>query len=374
MPTREELTRGRVPELDGVRGLAIFLVVAWHYVFFPLQGGPGSSTPFAIRALQLSASGVDLFFVLSGFLIGGLLLDHRDSPRYFKTFYIRRFCRIVPPYFVWLALFFALLWAAPALVRSPVLAPLFDRPFPVWSYLTFTQNLLMARGETFGPDWLSVTWSLAVEEQFYVLLPLMVRFLPVRRLPYVFGFLVLTAPVHRVIADWRGGFGAMVLMPCRADALLLGTLCACLLRWERGRKIVAQSRWALYVVFVGSALVCLAAFGARIDRSPLVWSVVAVLHTALLLIAVTERRGPVSWLFRLPWLRYLGLLAYGVYLIHQAVNAVAHAAILGGRPGLGSMAEVAVTFAAFAATVGLAALSWHRLEKPMIQWGHSVRY
>ncbi|HEV8580671.1 MAG TPA: acyltransferase [Thermoanaerobaculia bacterium] len=368
----EERTGGRVPELDGVRGLAILGVVLWHYVVFPLQGVFGSPMPFALRVLGLAVSGVDLFFVLSGFLIGGLLLDHRESANYFRAFYSRRFCRILPLYFVWLGLFYLLVKVGPTLVASPVLGRLFQQPFPFWSYFTFTQNLLMARVETFGPEWLGITWSLAVEEQFYLLLPLMVRFISPRRLPFAFGVLVLAAPVHRAIADFRGGFGALVLMPCRADALLLGVLCAYLLRRDGGRRLVARSRWALYGIVLSASLTCLAALGYQ--QSVGFPSLLAVLYAALLLIAVTERRGPVTWLVRQRWLRGLGLLAYGFYLIHQAVNGFAHGLILGRPPGFGTMLEIVVTLGAFAATLALATLSWRQLEQPFIQWGHAVRY
>jgi peptidoglycan/LPS O-acetylase OafA/YrhL len=377
VPAIEKRAAGRVPELDGVRGLAILLVVVWHYAVFPLQQQLGSAVPFGLRALRITASGVDLFFVLSGFLIGGLLLDHRASPNYFKVFYTRRLCRIVPLYFLWLGLFFLLLAAVPALAGSAVLGTIFQQPFPSWSYLTFTQNLLMARAETFGPAWLGVTWSLAVEEQFYLLLPLMVRFLGARRLPLAFALLVLAAPVHRAIADSRGGFGALVLMPCRADALLLGVLCAYLLRREGGRRLVAKSRWVLYVTVLVTSVACLTAFGIqspRYQKSPLFMSLLAFLYAALLLLAVTETRGPVTWLFRTRWLRGLGLLAYGVYLIHPAVNGLAHGLILGRLSGFATISEIAVTLGAFAVTLALATLLWRRLEKPFIAWGHSVRY
>ncbi len=353
-----------------MRGLAILGVVLWHYAVSPLQGVFGSST--VLRALGLTSSGVDLFFVLSGFLIGGLLLDHRESPNYFQAFYIRRFCRIVPLYFVWLGLFYLFLKAAPAWVASPVFGRLFQEPFPFWSYVTFTQNLLMARVETFGPEWLGITWSLAVEEQFYLLLPLMVRFIAPRRLPFAFALLVLAAPVHRAIADFRGGFGALVLMPCRADALLLGVFCAYLLRREGGRRLVARNRWALYGIILCASLACLAALGYR--RSAGFPSLLAVLYAALLLIAVTERRGPVTWLVRQRWLCGLGLLAYGVYLTHQAVNILAHGVIRGRPPGFGTLPEIAVTLAAVVATLAVSTFFWRKLERPFIQWGHSVRY
>src|ERR1700675_5176478 len=91
----------RIPELDGIRGMAIAMVIVWHYFSAPAiaNGFPeGSALAYLQAACRLAWSGVDLFFVLSGFLIGGILLDSRDSPNYFRTFYTRRFFRIVPLY------------------------------------------------------------------------------------------------------------------------------------------------------------------------------------------------------------------------------------------------------------------------------------
>lgn len=369
-------TRGRVPELDGVRGLAILLVVVWHYVGFPLQAESGFLATVGARALRLTGSGVDLFFVLSGFLIGGILFDQRESPGYFKAFYVRRFCRIFPLYFAWLGIFYLLLAVVPAVAHSPVLGPLFRDPLPAWSYASFTQNLVMARQETLGPEWLGITWSLAVEEQFYLLLPFMVRFIAPLRLTIFVSTLALAAPVFRVLAEDHSGYAGMVLMPCRADALLLGVLCAWAMRREKTRELLFKSRSAFYLI-LSMLLTVLAVFcslPARFERSPYLPSVLAVLYTAFLLLAVTERRGPVTWLVRQRWLRGLGILAYGVYLIHQAVNGLSHGIILGRSPEIGSWSGLAVTLLALGITLGIAALSWLKFEKPLVNLGHTVRY
>jgi peptidoglycan/LPS O-acetylase OafA/YrhL len=374
--TLSEEPRGRIPELDGVRGLAILLVVVWHFVGSPLRGETGALAGLGAGALRLAWSGVDLFFVLSGYLIGGILLDHRESPGYFKAFYARRFYRIFPLYFAWLALFYLVLAMAPTFTASEAVRRLFQDPLPAWSYATFTQNLLMARDERFGAEWLSITWSLAIEEQFYLLLPLVIRFIAAPRLPFVFGALVLAAPVFRVISDSRDGFGALVLMPCRADALLLGVLCAWLMRREGGRRAIAGCRRVLYgsLAALGAVLAVLCFQPFLFERRPYFASVLAVFYTCFLLLAVTERRGPVSGLVRLPWLRGLGILAYGVYLIHQVVNGLAHGLILNRFPAFGTALEIAVTLGAAAATIALALFSWRKFEKPLVAWGHSVRY
>ena len=103
-------SKSRIPELDGLRGLAILLVLLYHFV-----SSPRIQPPLFHKLFAIGWSGVDLFFVLSGFLIGGILLDVRESPNYFRTFYGRRFYRIVPLYYLWIGAYFviALFWFKP---------------------------------------------------------------------------------------------------------------------------------------------------------------------------------------------------------------------------------------------------------------------
>src|SRR5579862_7509574 len=168
---------GRIQELDGVRGLAILLILIDHYIYGSL--GQYRDTPLGaiIRdVFPLSWSGVDLFFVLSGFLIGGILMDHRDSTDYFKTFYIRRACRILPIYFIWIILFFSIAWLFSSHASSGWYAEEFRRipHLPDWRYFFFLQNFNMATTNDFGPVWTGITWSLCIEEQFYLLMPLII--------------------------------------------------------------------------------------------------------------------------------------------------------------------------------------------------------
>jgi peptidoglycan/LPS O-acetylase OafA/YrhL len=105
MLTSQSVATRRIPELDGVRGLAILLVLVWHYVSCLLHKDAGVWVSYVRRLLYLTGTGVDLFFVLSGFLIVGILLDQRGSPDFLKNFFLRRACRIFPLYFLLLALF-----------------------------------------------------------------------------------------------------------------------------------------------------------------------------------------------------------------------------------------------------------------------------
>src|SRR5262249_44795416 len=147
------------------------------------------------RAGSLFFSGVDLFFVLSGFLIGGIVLDHRDSASLLPAFYARRFFRIIPLYALLLVSFFVCR-ELPGLSQTNR-GLYFTSTVPEWSYLCFTQNIAMAVKRDIGPYWLGVTWSLAVEEQFYLLAPLALLRLTTRQIVIGCVALIVASPIVR---------------------------------------------------------------------------------------------------------------------------------------------------------------------------------
>src|SRR5919199_6536333 len=221
----------RYPELDGLRGIAILMVVAYHYNLAPFL------------------SGVDLFFVLSGFLLGGILLDKHEAPNYFKAFYARRFCRTLPLYFLCLLVFLILLPLTLAWLFGDPFEMLLGDPLPLWSYFTFTHNFAMTQLGGWGTLWLGHTWSLAVEEQFYLFLPFFIRSFSREKLPYLLVGLILSAPLLRAFLyefHPHGDLAFYVLMPCRADALLLGVLGAYVIRNERCLNLLRTHTKALY--------------------------------------------------------------------------------------------------------------------------------
>lgn len=152
---RAETSR-RVPELDGIRGVAVLMVVYGHYVLGRLPVAEWNLPDFLERAVLLSRTGVELFFVLSGFLIGGILLDNRGSGHYFSTFYIRRFYRIVPLYVMvcFLALVGILISNA---LGASVFLKILNSPIPWYAYATFTQNFWVPAVSNFGGASLGVT-------------------------------------------------------------------------------------------------------------------------------------------------------------------------------------------------------------------------
>ena len=361
----------RIPVLDGLRGVAILLVLVWHFVPDIVQATWPSMLHATNSLLRFAWSGVDLFFVLSGFLIGGILIDNRESPAYFTTFYARRCCRIFPLYYVMTACFALLLYAS---WRPPMLLWLFERPLPVWSYLTFTQNVAAARAGMFGAQWLGPTWSLAIEEQFYILLSLVVRFTRRPALWMAFTLLAVMGPLTRVLlffVDPQWLTSAYTLMPARADALMIGVLCALALRRPAGRAFARERRRLLYGVFAGlaAAIAGLALLHETVQSTRMVlagYSVLALFYGVALALAVTAPdRELIGRVLRSPVLRRTGTLAYGLYLLHLPVY---------GLIALLPVPMIVTLVFGIAATFGVAWLSWTYFEKPIVDLGHHFRY
>jgi len=398
----------RIPELDGLRGLAILLVLFYHYIeSSPVLPG------FLSVAGRLTWSGVDLFFVLSGFLIGGILLNARESPNYFKAFYVRRAYRILPIYAATLAAF----WLIRALSHvdysdNVSLQWLFSRAFPWYFYATLTQNISMSYYGALGPAWLGATWSLAVEEQFYLTLPFLIKYVKPRRLPYLLGIVILFAPVFRTLLRLfvtHGEVGTYVLMPSRADALMLGVLAAFFLRTGNGPQALVAGKKLLYVaqaiLFCGMLWMSLkpgalpdsqVAGAARLPGSAasytsisacqtlwlysraalssLNYTWIALFYLCMVLIAITQRQSVLAMALRNLTLMSIGGIAYGVYLFHEPVLGLCYAVTRGTLPVITDFSTLAITFCSLLLTLVLAKLSWVYFERPLVGVGHRYLY
>ena len=208
----------RVAAFDGMRGVACLLVMVSHYF--------GHGYSFSRLVEGGGTVGVMMFFVLSGYLIGGILIDHHDSPSYFRTFYVRRAFRIFPIYYVVIGL-------SPLAMAVCTWTPQY---FSLWSYLTYTVNFSMAFSGEYGNALMVPVWSLCIEEQFYLLFPLLLYALPRHwRLERVLLVLIVLAVVCRGVLAGAGAnelYGKM-LLPTRMDALALGVLAAHVRRTRR---------------------------------------------------------------------------------------------------------------------------------------------
>lgn len=348
----------RIPELDGVRGLAIALVLAFHFTELLNQFHAPALLLVVLTPLTIAWCGVDLFFVLSGFLIGGILLDARSSPNYFRTFYIRRVCRIMPAYFAFLAI-------------AAISTEIFHLGWgTLWqTSLVFMQNLWIADHNSFAKTLIGHTWSVAVEEQFYLLLPAVIYLARPRALPRILAGGVAVAFVLRPLFLLSGlTIATYVLLPCRMDALLIGALLAWALRQPGSAEFLRAHRvklWtAIEILTILSALYFLAPAREGMLVSLLIYDSLALLFAGLIAASFVDQQ--ISRVLRTRWLRGLGTIAYGLYLVHVLVFDYA----IWSLPKHPVIAAVIGIFV----SILVAKISWEWFERPIVRLGHRVSY
>ena len=336
-----------VASLDGLRGTAALSVVVAHYF---------GEVPHGTTALSLGWIGVGVFFALSGYLIGSIILDGMSKPGFLQKFYVRRCIRIVPIYLVTvLATLLALrlcqgrVWATPA--------------FGLLTYLSFTQNIAIALHGV-GSLWLLPTWTLAVEEQFYLLLPLLIVVVPSRRLIEVLILLVAAAVAFRIGVFSVNKMAALSLMPARADMLLSGVIAAGL------QRRIDLSRHLLALRVTPLAAACLLGMVCLIDRDrlltiagPLLLGVGASSFILALALGAPEGQR-----FSGRHIAAFGRISYSLYLVYQPVNGLLHGLILGRAPDVGTPAQLVLTVGALVVSVALARTSWRYFEAPLLSW------
>lgn len=350
--------RSRIGTLDGLRTFAILPVLAGHLWAYPLSLGQFNMFP------QAGWLGVRLFFVLSGFLITGILWQTRHSADFYRTFYIRRALRIMPPYYLVMLVVFVL---HPMVSQDPELMAARER----WPYYVFyLANWPGLAGG--GLMQLTILWSLAVEEQFYLVWPGIIRRLSLRRAVSICLMVVIAWPVIRAFT-----LGTVFRMVAGWDGFAVGALLA-LIWHERLIAMETVRRWANRTLWLlGPLLVALIVTGKFDHESDLVNTIgltfVVLASGALVVVALTPGRTAQFILNARP-MRYIGRISYGIYLYHPFARIVVSGAGMEAVP-TDSVGWALVVFAVtFAVTMLMAALSYRFFETPILNYAKRFRY
>ncbi len=337
--------RHKIPQLDSVRGLAILLVMMHNM-------GSKYPLPYSQWLISNGWMGVDLFFVLSGFLITGILLRTKSSAGYFKNFYARRCLRIWPLYYSLLIFMFVLI---PVLRPSEAHMVFEPRSSPWWAYPLFLQNFLVPI-PTMATGPLAVTWSLAIEEQFYLVWPFIVRFCsPIQLRRIAIGVICVAPALRYYLSAHHVIIYSNVF--CRLDGLMAGALLALMISNENFVPSLFVARaWILLALAASFALIF-----QRFDAQWIVFSFTALASAAFVYLAMFSAQPWLQMILNNRFLIFTGTISYGLYLLHKIPMDMAQSFHLDKSP------LVAVS-ASFAAAFALALLSWNVLEKPFLAW------
>jgi len=348
------LPTGYRPQLDSLRALAAFGVFMQHFLD---EGNVFRTT------IPLGDLGIRLFFVLSGYLITGLLLDGRDhltasrrtTQSLFRHFYIRRFLRLTPIYYLALLL---ILWLASTDTSQ------------LWWFFAYLQNIHFALHNQFTIA--DHFWTLAVEEQFYLFWPFIILFVPKSYLLSVVVLSVLIGPLFRLLCLNIGltHFQGSMLMPAHLDTLGIGALLMILSRKMNIDKCQLE-RILLISFSTGFLLLSSVLLSKVLDAPSSIEFILGELGAGLLFVWIIGKAakgfvGPIGFILNQPALIYLGRISYGMYVIHLLVpdllNGIGFMTLL---PSIVRHDEWIRLCLFSGVSILLAMVTWHLIEKPI---------
>lgn len=373
MPDAAAPSEPRNLALDGARGLAIVLILACHGLNVPT---PPSHVLDTIKTLNtFTFGGVELFFVLSGFLIGTGLLRSRRALNQPRVFYARRACRILPVYALLLASFF--LARESSTLNRGIGGAYFQNTVPLWSYFVFVQNIVMGALHHIGPWWLAVTWSLAVEEQFYAVAPWLVRRASDDAL-VVFALLaVIACPLIRMSLALDMS-SAIYFTVARIDSLLVGLAIAVV--WEtpawRARAIALRRPlgWCTAVFVTAFFVGPFTALNRQSTIAGLLPTLLGIGFAGLLLWILAAPENLLARMLRMRFWVFMGGISYFLYLFHFPALYTSHGFLRHAAPELLDWGGLGGSVLAFAVVIVAAMASRRWIELPLISFGHRFRY
>jgi peptidoglycan/LPS O-acetylase OafA/YrhL len=374
-----------IVELDGLRGLAALFAVTFHYLEGPRVAW--HSVAIFRNVLEVIPLTVDTFFILSGFLIGSILLRSKESPNYYKTFYLRRFHRILPLYYLWVVAYGVVFFVSGeqwGLSRPPGLT----MPLTFAAFFVMLQNVSPAIIQS--SYMMAPTWTLAIEEHFYLLAPLCVRRLSKRFLTCGLLAIIVIAPGLRALVlkfmgnanDWSL-VAAYIWTPLHADALAMGVLLSLVWSSTEAREWLRRRArplyWNMLPLFVVAGF--LAHFGRRrsfagaaiLDGS-VTRSLVEFSSLLLMIFVMTRPDSYFSWLLRTRFLQYTGRISYCLYLVHWGILWMVSSFVFHAVFGVHRWLDVAAALIGLPISYGLAALSWKFFEGPLVRRAHQYKY
>jgi peptidoglycan/LPS O-acetylase OafA/YrhL len=351
-----------IQALDGVRGLAIILVLLVHLLWSSNRSTGHLLLDLLLKIKNTGWVGVDLFFALSGFLITGILFDSLTSKHYFRNFYMRRALRIFPLYYGVLLILFILFRPTWNTGRQLYLLPFYLQNTSWWWHGSQVGAIKDVTGHL---------WSLAVEEQFYLVWPVIVFLIRDRRkLLWVALALALTAPITRMILLAHGAkFEATYkLTLCRSDALLAGGWLALAIRGKYKETILRAAAPVFCVALIGCFAIAWRTGSFNWEDSRLIngfgYSILALASTSLIAMALVPR-SPTASIMNLPVLRWLGKYSYGIYIFHQMMGGV-YASFLQGHIHSRAALHATIVICNLVLTLPLAWLSFRFYEQPFL--------
>jgi peptidoglycan/LPS O-acetylase OafA/YrhL len=368
----------RFPALDGLRGVAV-LMVMFHHLGFSLTIGPNALLRFLYWPLAAGGSGVDLFFVLSGFLITGILTKFSESENYFSTFYAHRALRIFPLLFILLAVV--------TLIMVPA-GLAFAGDAKIWPYWLFLANMRLLGVKLI--QFIGVTWTLAIEEQFYVVWSIVIRYVRREHLMAVavstlaFGVLLRSSLLHLVTGAGTGtgatdGIHSFTLT--HLDGLCIGAILRLAYdepRWHHTLKTFARTTWIWGLIYIAGC-----AADVRFGSYDQQWNLDFNLHFGLTLLSLLFAGILISGLMfdsltrrilDIPWLRRMGLYSYFMYLYHFLIAWPFD--VVAQRIGIGSegWGGVVLLVVKFGAIICAGHLSYVRFERPILEFKKQLKY